>query len=322
MQKSTKKYLKTNLIGFILGCFLISWVAVYAVIVFPSNEVSYENSISGLKSTDVQGAIDELYTECTKVPSSGEQILDKVDVVTSGDGLYKDEYECRYIYRGAQPNNYIVFNNQLWRIISVECDGTIKIVSTETLGKMAWDTSDSNNWVRPATLNTYLNSTYYNSLTSTAQNQIATHSFSIGGADNYNNDLAGQINDENATKWTGKIALVTASEFVRTNTDKNCMTHYALHYGCSNSYRTTWMVYRYDGAYGWWSLTKNTYGYNQTTYVFYLNSHGGTYSAIDGTSTSAFADNANNYVIPALYLKSDLKITGGNGSQSNPYTIE
>ena len=53
------------------------------------------------------------------------------------------------------------------------------------------------------------------------------------------------------------------------------MTHYALYYGCSNSYRTTWMVYRYDGAYGWWSLTKNTYGYNQTTYVFYLNSHGG-----------------------------------------------
>ena len=41
----------------------------------------------GLKSTDVQGAIDELYTECTKVPSSGEQILDKVDVVTSGDGI-------------------------------------------------------------------------------------------------------------------------------------------------------------------------------------------------------------------------------------------
>ena len=97
------------------------------------------------------------------------------------------------------------------------------------------------------------------------------------------------------------------------------MTHYALYYGCSNSYNAALDC---DGAYGWWSLTKNTYGYNQTTYVFYLNSHGGIYSAIDGTSTSAFADNANNYVIPALYLKSDLKITGGNGSQSNPYTIE
>ena len=35
------------------------------------------------------------------------------DVVDSGDGLYKDEYETgRYIYKGANPNNYITFNNE------------------------------------------------------------------------------------------------------------------------------------------------------------------------------------------------------------------
>ena len=38
--------------------------------------------------------------------------------VTSGDGLYKDTYETgRYVYKGANPNNYITFNNELWRII-------------------------------------------------------------------------------------------------------------------------------------------------------------------------------------------------------------
>ena len=39
--------------------------------------------------------------------------------VTSGDGLYGDEYTSgRYVYRGTNPNNYIMFNNELWRIIS------------------------------------------------------------------------------------------------------------------------------------------------------------------------------------------------------------
>ena len=56
------------------------------------------------------------------------------NVVTSGDGLYADEYEeGRYVYRGANPNNYIEFNNELWRIISKEADGTYKIVRNEVL---------------------------------------------------------------------------------------------------------------------------------------------------------------------------------------------
>ena len=36
------------------------------------------------------------------------------------DGLYQDEYESgRYFYKGANPNNYITFNNETWRILSV-----------------------------------------------------------------------------------------------------------------------------------------------------------------------------------------------------------
>ena len=45
----------------------------------------------------------------------------------------------------------------------------MKIVRNETLPNQTWDSSNSNNWARPATLNTYLNGTYYNSLTSVAR---------------------------------------------------------------------------------------------------------------------------------------------------------
>ena len=35
------------------------------------------------------------------------------NTVTSGDGLYADEYETgRYVYKGTDPNNYITFNDE------------------------------------------------------------------------------------------------------------------------------------------------------------------------------------------------------------------
>ena len=53
-------------------------------------------------------------------------------LTTVGDGLYKDKYEAeRYVYKGASPNNYIEFNNEKWRIISLENDRKIKIYKSE-----------------------------------------------------------------------------------------------------------------------------------------------------------------------------------------------
>jgi len=83
------------------------------------------------------------------------------NVVTEGDGLYEDPTEAgRYVYRGTNPDNYITFNGEEagWRIISVENDGTLKIMKKDSIGNIPWDTSSvTNNWAKPATLNKYLN---------------------------------------------------------------------------------------------------------------------------------------------------------------------
>ena len=66
----------------------------------------------------------------------------KDNFVTSGDGLYKDTYESgRFIYKGFEPNNYITFNDELWRIISVESDGKLKIVKNDDIGIQRYDTT-------------------------------------------------------------------------------------------------------------------------------------------------------------------------------------
>ena len=85
-------------------------------------------------------------------------------IVTSGDGLYKSTTDSgRLIYRGANPNNYINIredgtNNTLYRIVSYEQDGTIKVVRNESIGDKAWDAKNAR--YSDGTNNTYCTSTY------------------------------------------------------------------------------------------------------------------------------------------------------------------
>ena len=303
--KKTKYYLKNNLIGLIVGGIIFGSLGVYAAITFPSNEVSFDPSNSTLSSTNVKDAIDELYKKCTQ--NTGDQIIED-------NNLEKDPYECRYFFTGKNPNNYITFNDEQagWRIISVECDGTIKIMKTEDIGNMVWDTSGSNNWARPSSLNTYLNNTYYNGLNSTAKNQIVVKGWSIGAVTWNNNNLTTQITNENGTKWNGKVALATVSEYIRSNSNKSRCGSISLNNNDYNSnYKscknTTWM---YNVEY-WWTLSPNAGGSNRSFYVY-----AGSYISYgNGVNIDSHA------VRPAVYLSSEVKITGGNGSQNNPYTL-
>ena len=302
--KKIKEFSKKYLIGFFIGLILFTIVGVSAATYFPSNQTTYNNGTTGMSATNVQTAIDELYNTCFP-PTLGDQILENTE-------LEKDPYECRYFFTGANPNNYIRFNNETWRIISVECDGTIKIMREASIGDRVWDSSGSygnNNWARPASLNTYLNGTYLNQLTSTAQSQIVTHDWSIGIVTPTSN-LADQINNENSSKWNGKVALPTISEYIRSNSNKSSCGSLSLN---SDNYRscrnTTWM-YIIDV---WWTLSPHSSSSDDVLNVGFIGDVGLVYSD--------FADTLGIAVRPSVYLSSKIKITGGDGSSSDPYQI-
>ena len=310
MKEKIKKIILGYLPGFITGLIICGGISVIAATYFPSNDVTYDNKESGLQSTNVQGAIDELYGVCTseKVDVGGKDVI----VVDEGDGLYEDEYEDgRYFYKGGNPNNYVTFNGETagWRIVSIEPDGTIKIMRNNHLINRSWDSSNSNNWARPASLNTYLNGTYYNGLNSTAQSQIVAKDWSIGAVTYDNNNLATQINNENGTKWNGKVALVTVSEYLRANSNKEqCGTISLNNDNYSSCMVTGWMYYSSNW---WWTLSPSS----GNSYDLFDVSN-------DGNVNYYYALDTYSAVRPALYLSSEVKITGGNGSQSNPYTFE
>ena len=142
-----------------------------------------------------------------------------VELVESGDGLYEDSYEAgRLIYRGQNPDNYITFNGETWRIVAKETDGTYKIIRNDVLANRAFDEenhrstannsycqnptsgcgvyaavsgtfsspsgSQSGTVTEDSSIKIYLNDDYYtNNINSTAKGQMISHSFNIGAVE-------------------------------------------------------------------------------------------------------------------------------------------
>ena len=105
-----------------------------------------------------------------------------------GEGLKIDNTSDQNIrYYGSNPNNYVSFNNELWRIIGV-FGNNVKLIRNEKLGELSWDSSESsvndgygiNQWgeskdtsgniYEGADLKVYLNKMYYGGTSVTCYN--------------------------------------------------------------------------------------------------------------------------------------------------------
>ncbi len=66
-----------------------------------------------------------------------EKIIEE-NLVGTESGLYKENNE--YIFKGEYVNNYVKFNNEIWRILKINDDGSIKmILINKKPEKMVWD---------------------------------------------------------------------------------------------------------------------------------------------------------------------------------------
>ena len=335
-KNKTKTIILKNLIGFIIGVITAFSISVIAATYFPSNQTTYDNSVSGLKSENVQDAIDELYGVCFPPPPATDTITDLLP--SNPDELYKDEHgDIRYY--GANPNNYVSFNNELWRIIGV-IDGKIKIIRNEKLTPVTTDTQNGssvtigtssgfywnkvqqsgknyNNWEN-STLQNYLNGTYYNGIKEPYKNMISTNeTFYLGGPTSsnyqtltakgyYDVERSNSVYSGNPTSTTQSIGLMYPSDYGYA-AGSSCLSTELYYYdgGCKNS------DYLSIGVIEWLQAPIASYSSIATS----LYSSGFVYDYINVRDNSLA-------VRPVLYLTSTTQITGGNGSQSNPFTLE
>ena len=313
MKEKIKEFAKQYLIGFVLGLITTLSISVIAATYFPSNQTTYDNKESGLQSTNVQDAIDELYGVCfPPTPPATDTITDLLP--SNPNELYKDEHgDIRYY--GKNPNNYVSFNNELWRIIGV-IDGKIKIIRNESIGNMQWNSTRNNNW-NNASLKSYLNGEYYNSIDGTYRNMISEETYYLGGipeyvigiaytaSEIYEIERSNNVYSGNPASTQQYIGIMYPSDYGYA-AGNSCLSTQLRNYDLMECIDNDWLFsQKYE-----WLLTPSAYNdYN----VMRLGN--------DGIISPGISAGNANVIRPTLYLSQDIKIKGGDGSQSNPYIL-
>ena len=259
--------------------------------------------------------------------------------------------ENGYRYEGKNPNNYVYFNNELWRIIGV-FDSTshgvsntnlVKIIRNDSIGGYAWHKSNINDWPN-SSLYHLLNDYYYTATNGTSSSYCYQYSTTVTGNCDYTQiglqtDYRNMV-QTNTTWYLGapsSNANPTSTYYANerdsskiysgrsASTPGNVGLMYASDYGysvlSSSCDRTINLdSYNTNACAGNTWVKKEAYEWTITPYsvfpssVWYV-----VYTGSTNINNSAYGGYASR---PVLYLKSDVKYISGTGTKSDPYIID
>ena len=128
-----------------------------------------------------------------------DMITNQMDVVYSGDGLYKNKETNEFYYYGKNVNNYLLYNGLLWRIISSNNDG-IKIITDSTLTSLVWGNNVSYD---KSSIYKWLNEDIF---PNTITNDIQSSNWCNSAIDINNYKCSDEIN--------AKVGLITTKEYL------------------------------------------------------------------------------------------------------------
>ena len=287
-----------------------------------------------------------------------EKLVNEVTTLAATDitNFATDDPDNNIRYIGANPNNYVYFNcsdylNQSdstcekWRIIGVfknmtKEDGSqedlVKIIRDDSLGNIAWDSNNVNDW-STASLQTTLNGTYYNGTYATGafkndstRNAIESVVWNLGGTANYttsSNGLASHwygyergttVYTDRPTTWTGKIALMYPSDYGyataggTTTNRESCLAKELYNWDGSGVSDCKNNDYLFKSSYSQWTLAPDS---SNSRTAFRVSTRG--YVRSNNLVGSAFA------VRPVAYLKSSISLSSvGDGSSTSPYQLK
>ena len=315
--------------------------------------VSCDNNATGSWDKDAWGiALTNMTkrTKCniyfeTKKNSVNDVINEAVN--TNSSMFASDDADKNVRYIGKDPSNYVYFNCsdynnptadtcELWRIIGVfnnvtKSDGSkenlVKIIRDDSIGDIAWDDNNVNDW-STATLQQNLNSgTYYTTTlkNDTTRNAIEEVVWNLGGSSTYNDvtpsmfyerERGTTVYSGRPTTWTGKIGLMYPSDYgyaTSGGTTKDrvaCLAKELYNWDSSEFSDCKGNDYLYNSSLYQWTLAPSSADARDVFYVPRV-----------GLVTGSYARYAN-AVRPALFLKSNIQVDKGTGAKSDPYQLK
>ena len=306
------------IIGLIIGV-LLSATGVYAVTQYTSNNIYYVNKNSTLSSNNVQGAIDELATIyknkkitvcpdgyiCQQNLALGDYVLMKPTLSSYTTDTSKTGYTETQTINPQELD--------LWRVISINDDGTVDIVSEHVSSTEVYFQGQTG----------YLNFVgYLNELASKYENSKYTKGsryFGYNGQTEYITDTSKFTNPPPWTCSTGESCNPVESQGGGDEL-------YTKDYNLVNNVLGTTVASKPDGTIYYYWMASRYYDYSSTT--FYLWSGqivfpSGAYASrnlYSYSSSSFFSRNISNSLRPILTLKANIGYTG-SGTKEDPYLL-
>ena len=242
---------------------------------------------------------------------------------SDASGLYKSTAtntgKPTYYFRGNVENNYVKFAGQIWRIVRINEDGTIRIVMQGISNGMVFN-SNNNNY----TYMYYTNSQVKSTLESWYQTNIGSKkdlASSVATGDYYCEQAKVKYTDSDTS---GNATMTTYNKYTpdfKCITDGNGKGVVNASVGLLNYDEVV-----YAGGYKGQS-NNNYYLYNNTD--FWTMSPAG----VSGSDSDVwYVDTAGyithnrvdfiNSVHPVLNLDTDTQISDGDGTKNNPFIVE
>ena len=284
------------------------------------------------------------YTDSTSKVNLASYIMG-LSGKTQGTG--KVVNENGYRYEGKNPNNYIWFNNEYWRIIGVFDSAShgqsnknlVKIIRDDVLDGLVWDKSNTNDWTA-SSLKSLLNGAYYKAQDGTSSGYCYGYSTTVTANCDYTKKGI-------QSGYRGMIANVTWHLGGYSSTSATSSAFYGYERGTTvysgrPTSTTGYIGLMYPSDYGYSVLsssctrTTNLGSYGTSTCAgqswLYGKGYEWTLTPISSDSNKVFYLYSYGYVRnnpayegygsrPVLYLDASVYKIDGDGSLNNPYIV-
>lgn len=244
---------------------------------------------------------------------SGEVTKDE-NLVATGYGLYLAN--DGYVFKGETVNNYVQLESRIWRIVKVNSDKTITLILDRAADReypyddrynQQADYDYGINNYQTSRIREQLQLMYNETNPEEEENYILTEkdkthlvNFDLCIGKMSKTDTIHDNSIECTQTITDKIGLLTVSDYMNASADVNC--NVVGSNSCQN--------YNYLSQNGtFWLMTPSTKDTFSTLYV--------------GTGTVKESEaSENKKVRPVITLAANTLISGGDGSQANPYVVK
>ncbi len=327
MERATIKYYEKNPKPLDVGDHYLAYdTLVNAELIKPLNELLANGDECSAHVIVINKDAHYSYTPYLKCGENYETIelykklIDPNNIVTAGSGLYKNK-DNEYYYRGEVTNNYIKLGtvkkedkevDNIWRIMSIDENGIIKIRNTRTTNSTyVWDDRYNVTMTDNYGYNDFEMSRFKETLlflgnrdsvmNEKYRNKLVAKKLCVAKRGDDDPSKDGSTECSIMSNDLFNVGTMTPYEYMRASLDDNCIrtiSHSCANYNylVNNAHASEWLLTAYKGN-------------NHQSYSF------------GGSTLTPSTDDTEKYIYLTAYLTDKSFYLKGTGTLNDPYEI-